>query len=333
MPRGEIGDNQKFICVFHIGLVDDEEFCLVKRILGKAGNNMRRIAEECSAKVRLRGIGSGFLEGADGREANMPLQLNVSCTDFDSYYSACERVAALLKDLYKHYRRYARSKGMEPPDVKLNLEEVRRDDCNVDLLSQKAQRSSSQRERDRRARQGERRDKLQAPVSKDGGAGGLGDSLDRSHASARLTGTEAGESAEEGEEAERGSQAAAAAPLLLPGGLPVPTTAAGRRAAAKAGGAAAAAKASAALRETERLERDRRRETERLAREERKGGYGPRGMRGGKAKGKGAPPPPPGPPPSDAVQVGAWSAGPLTPEKDDGGRKQKFTPKRRGDEY
>ncbi|CAE6942142.1 unnamed protein product [Symbiodinium natans] len=46
---------------------------------------MRRIADECNAKVRLRGIGSGFLEGSDGTEANMPLQLNVSCTEYPDY--------------------------------------------------------------------------------------------------------------------------------------------------------------------------------------------------------------------------------------------------------
>merc|ERR1719401_2921706 len=91
-PAGHLyGDNQKFICVFQVGLEDDEEFCLVKRILGKAGNNMRRIAEDCNAKVRLRGIGSGFLEGSDGKEASMPLQLNVSCTEFESYLDAVER--------------------------------------------------------------------------------------------------------------------------------------------------------------------------------------------------------------------------------------------------
>ncbi|CAE7274603.1 unnamed protein product [Symbiodinium necroappetens] len=99
---------------------------------------MRRIADDCNAKVRLRGIGSGFLEGSDGKEANMPLQLNVSCTEYADYagkpsmstevsavdqapYSAnhaiSQSVATLLRDLYKHYRRYARSKGMEPPDA------------------------------------------------------------------------------------------------------------------------------------------------------------------------------------------------------------------------
>jgi len=156
-PRGDIAsDYQKFVCVFQIGLEDDEEFCLVKRILGKKGNNMRRIAEERSAKVRLRGIGSGFLEGADGKEANMPLQLNVSCSDFSSYQGAVDRIASLLQDLYKHYRRYLRTKGSEPPDLKVSLEEVRRDDLGLDLLQQKAQRSQSQRERDRRAREKER---------------------------------------------------------------------------------------------------------------------------------------------------------------------------------
>ena len=70
------------------GLEDDEEFCLVKRILGKGGNNMRRIAEDCNAKVRLRGIGSGFLEGAEGKEANMPLQLNVRCTEWRAQVTA-----------------------------------------------------------------------------------------------------------------------------------------------------------------------------------------------------------------------------------------------------
>ncbi|CAJ1390704.1 unnamed protein product [Effrenium voratum] len=138
-PPGDLeGENQKFICVFQVGLEDDEEFCLVKRILGKAGNNMRRIADECNAKVRLRGIGSGFLEGSDGCEANMPLQLNVSCTDYSDYVAAVDQVASLLKDLYKHYRRYARSKGMEPPDVRLSVDEVRRDDLRLDQLAAKA---------------------------------------------------------------------------------------------------------------------------------------------------------------------------------------------------
>lgn len=295
LPRGEIaGDLQKFICVFQIGLEDDQEFCLVKRILGKAGNNMRRIAEECAAKVRLRGIGSGFLEGSDGKEANMPLQLNVSCTDYSNYAQAVDRVATLLKDLYKHYRRYARSKGMEPPDVKINLEEVRRDDLNLDLLSVKAARSPSQRERDRRARDQEKRlarererereqQLQQSQRHAPAGAEQLGGRGNNAPLPAGLrTDQPKAEGGGEGAEA----KAPGAVPLTLPGGLPVPTTAAGRRAAARAGGAQAAAIASAAAREADRLERERLREArerqrdqERMDRERRKGG-----SKGGKGK-------------------------------------------------
>eukprot|EP00439_Symbiodinium_sp_Y106_P028078 s3412_g3.t1 len=159
LPQGEIeGENQKYICVFQVGLEDDEEFCLVKRILGKAGNNMRRIADDCNAKVRLRGIGSGFLEGSDGKEANMPLQLNVSCTEYADYVSAVDQVATLLRDLYKHYRRYARSKGMEPPDVRLNVEEVRRDDLRLDQLQAKAVKTPAEREQERQLKM-ERRER------------------------------------------------------------------------------------------------------------------------------------------------------------------------------
>jgi len=272
-PKGDVfGDNQKFICVFQIGLEDDEEFCLVKRILGKAGNNMRRIAEDCSAKVRLRGIGSGFLEGADGREANMPLQLNVSCTDFDSYRAAAERVATLLRDLYKHFRRYMRSKGMDPPELKISLEEVRRDDLNLNLLSQKAQRSPSQRERDRRARERERRQKnekererAQETSPDKENADMVADVSTKTQYIAKVTknwerDAETYNSAHDDDfDDDEDMSRIGAQSLTLPGGLPVPTTPAGRRAAARAGGAFAAAIASAAAREVERQERERTR--------------------------------------------------------------------------
>lgn len=257
LPRGEVdGDNQKFICVFQIGLEDDEEFCLVKRILGKAGNNMRRIAEECSAKVRLRGIGSGFLEGADGREANMPLQLNVSCVDFESYQGAVDRVSTLLKDLYKHYRRYARSKGQEPPEVKVTLEEVRRDDVGLDVLQQKAQRSPSQRERDRRAREKERqlqRDKEREKERERAEREPNPTPRPRQRSRERYT----PERDCQGQDDSDDNQSQC--PTTLPDGAPIPTTPAGRRMAARSGGAEAAAIASAAARENEKADRERSR--------------------------------------------------------------------------
>lgn len=278
-PPGTLeGDSQKFICVFQVGLEDDEEFCLVKRILGKAGNNMRRIADDCNAKVRLRGIGSGFLEGSDGTEANMPLQLNVSCTDYTDYVAAVDQVSRLLKDLYKHYRRYARSKGMEPPDVKLSVEEVRRDDLNLDQFAAKANRSPRERERDRKEREQERRERAmglgQAQPSKYASFGRLGMENGSSSSSESSTGgpgpigSVAGSGYTGYSYNTYGTADDEWRTRTLPSGAPMPTTPAGRRAAARTGGAAAAAAVSAAAREAEREERQRLRdEKERRRRE------------------------------------------------------------------
>eukprot|EP00929_Paragymnodinium_shiwhaense_P082875 TRINITY_DN43886_c0_g1_i1.p1 TRINITY_DN43886_c0_g1~~TRINITY_DN43886_c0_g1_i1.p1 ORF type:complete len:652 (-),score=175.83 TRINITY_DN43886_c0_g1_i1:320-2275(-) len=264
-PRGTVeGDNQKFVGVFQIGLEDDEEFCLVKRILGKSGNNMRRIAEEFDAKVRLRGIGSGFLEGSDGREANMPLQLNVSCTDFDAYKGACEKIASLLAELYRHYRRYVKSQGMEPPDIKVNLEEVRRDDLNIDLLALKAARTQSEREQDRKQREQERRQLREKE-------------RERAREAAEKAGVEYVPKKEkrmqlqvDEEDASSDEEKDGKPRYLLPTGQPLPRTGAERRAAARAGGAAVGAAMSAAVREAERLERNRQRNSDR--RDKRDGG-------------------------------------------------------------
>lgn len=132
--KGEVKTGQKFICVFQVKIEEDPDFCLVKRILGKQGNNMRSIAEECNVKVRLRGRGSGFLEGSHGKETNMPLNLNVSCSDFESYSAAVERVAILLNDIYRHYRRYRKSLGLEVPELKVHCDEMRRDDLDLNML-------------------------------------------------------------------------------------------------------------------------------------------------------------------------------------------------------
>ncbi|CAE7438253.1 KHDC4 [Symbiodinium sp. CCMP2592] len=233
-PEGDIrGENMKYICTFRVGLEDDDEFCLVKRLLGKAGCNMRRIADECNAKVRLRGRGSGYLEGSTGLEADMALYLHVSCVTFAEYAAAVKKVASLLQDLHQHYRRYCFSKGMQPPAVQWTVEEVRRDDLRLDKLSGgKAPASSGAATWPLAKRSVPSMTKAQSPSeSTDPGVEQRGEGCDGDEQTPR-----------------KDDQ-----PFAV-----VPSTPIGRRAAARAGGARAAAEVSAAAREAQsRQRRDR----------------------------------------------------------------------------
>ncbi|CAJ1362873.1 unnamed protein product [Effrenium voratum] len=59
----------RYQCQFLVG-IEDPEFQVVGRILGRGGANMKRIAGKTNAKMRLRGRGSGFKEAdLDGQVA------------------------------------------------------------------------------------------------------------------------------------------------------------------------------------------------------------------------------------------------------------------------
>ena len=83
---------------------------------------MKRIIEECNhyfeynpetqsasidgVKLRLRGRGSGFLEGPEQKESNEPLNLCVSSKDKDKYQYACFQVDKLLQKVYFDFRQF-----------------------------------------------------------------------------------------------------------------------------------------------------------------------------------------------------------------------------------
>eukprot|EP00435_Cladocopium_sp_Y103_P065866 s868_g27.t3 len=131
------GASANFICVIYIGLEDDDEFCLVKRILG--GCNMKKVTANSDAKVRLRGRGSGFLEGGEQVELDAPLQLHLSCRAFSTYCASFVSLYDQMKQLHKHYRRYSRSKQMVArEDLEVRFEELRRADRGLDFRSSDA---------------------------------------------------------------------------------------------------------------------------------------------------------------------------------------------------
>ena len=61
-------------------------------------------------KLRLRGKGSGFLEGIQQRESEDPLNLCVSSKDKFKYNFACQHVEQLLIKVYNEYLLFDKGK-------------------------------------------------------------------------------------------------------------------------------------------------------------------------------------------------------------------------------
>ena len=76
---------------------------------------MKRIVKLSGSdtKLRLRGRGSGFLEGLNKQESDDPLHLCVSCKDFEGYRVAVRLVTDLLEEIYNEYG-VLMDKGMVP---------------------------------------------------------------------------------------------------------------------------------------------------------------------------------------------------------------------------
>lgn len=115
--------DRKYTCRFLIGIENDKEFQVARRIIGAKGANMKRIVKETDAKLRLRGIGSGYIEGSAQKESSEPLQLCVSCTSAEGYKTAVREAEELITCVYEQYRLFCREKGRTPPSLEINLTE------------------------------------------------------------------------------------------------------------------------------------------------------------------------------------------------------------------
>jgi hypothetical protein len=107
----------KHTCRYMIGIPNDKEFQVVRQIIGAKGAHMKRIVKQSDAKLRLRGVGSGYLEGASHKESSEPLQLCVSCTSADGYQTATHLVEELLERVYTDYRNFCRERGWPELDL------------------------------------------------------------------------------------------------------------------------------------------------------------------------------------------------------------------------
>lgn len=117
----------KHQCQFLIGIEEEPKFRVCRHLLGKAGAHMKRIAEATSARLRLRGRGSKFLEGPEHAESSDPLMLCVSVPDSNDYARAVSLVQEHLEQVYAEYRRFCARNKMLSPEVAVNMHEGSRE--------------------------------------------------------------------------------------------------------------------------------------------------------------------------------------------------------------
>jgi hypothetical protein len=91
-------------CQFFIGIEEEPKFKVTRKILGPHGQHMKAIAEASGAKLRLRGRGSGFLEGPEQLESRDELMLCVSAPDRACHEHAVHLVTELMESVYQQYR-------------------------------------------------------------------------------------------------------------------------------------------------------------------------------------------------------------------------------------
>jgi hypothetical protein len=82
---------------------------------------MKKILNECKnnnvkdlVKLRLRGKGSGYLEGPENQESDEPLHLCISTKDQEEMDKVCKLVDNLLNKIYEDYKNYCFKNNIFP---------------------------------------------------------------------------------------------------------------------------------------------------------------------------------------------------------------------------
>uniref|UniRef100_M4BLQ1 Cleavage and polyadenylation specificity factor subunit 4 n=1 Tax=Hyaloperonospora arabidopsidis (strain Emoy2) TaxID=559515 RepID=M4BLQ1_HYAAE len=90
-----------------VGIDNESEFGVTRRIIGPAGSNMKRISVEAggNAKIRVRGRGSGSKEGGL-EDSDEPLMILVSAENDRSFRIACTLTSELLAVIHRDYQMF-----------------------------------------------------------------------------------------------------------------------------------------------------------------------------------------------------------------------------------
>ncbi|CAI5718741.1 unnamed protein product [Peronospora effusa] len=110
-PGGQDGSKDPnepaFLEKLVVGIENDSDFGVTRRIIGPVGSNMKRISVEAggNAKIRVRGRGSGSKEGGP-EEADEPLMILVSAENERSFRIACTLTSELLAVIHHEFQMF-----------------------------------------------------------------------------------------------------------------------------------------------------------------------------------------------------------------------------------
>merc|ERR1719506_238446 len=104
-------------------IASDGPFKAAKVLIGRGGQNMRQIAEATTAKIRVRGKGSGHLEGPNNAESTDPLMCCISCPDTRGYEEAKVRVTRIFEQMFTQFRDHCKKQGRPVPELYLQIQD------------------------------------------------------------------------------------------------------------------------------------------------------------------------------------------------------------------
>lgn len=116
-PNSLASQNRKFTCKVEFDIENDKDFRVSSKVISVA----RRIWQELpnfqakGGKTRLRGRGSGFLEGLEQKEADETLHLCISCRELNSFEEAINMAVKEIHNIQRDYVAYRTSKGLPAP--------------------------------------------------------------------------------------------------------------------------------------------------------------------------------------------------------------------------
>eukprot|EP00397_Hematodinium_sp_SG-2012_P001820 GEMP01001825.1.p1 GENE.GEMP01001825.1~~GEMP01001825.1.p1 ORF type:complete len:379 (-),score=66.43 GEMP01001825.1:4021-5121(-) len=108
---------KKFTCKVEFDIDNDKEFRVSSKVIAVARRIWMELPhfQERGGKTRLRGKGSGFLEGADQKEADEPLHLCISCRDQASFEEAVSMAVKEIQQIQRDFIAYRKQKGLPVP--------------------------------------------------------------------------------------------------------------------------------------------------------------------------------------------------------------------------